>query len=409
MADADEQTVALEVSDNQGIHAAEIPITELQASTPAQQSLSEDGMLLSRNTAEASAQEAIRDAPGDDSAETSNGPRPWRILSLDGGGVKGLAELLITERLMRTIGDIRRQNGHHDTALPLPCDYFDMIVGTSTGGLIAIMLGRLRMSITDAITAFKYLCPQVFPQDRDSGGLLATLKSLWGSAYFEGTTFEAAVKEFLRSKGLDPNEPLMDLDNPCKVFVCSTRAQTLESVLFRSYAYPSTADTAYECSIWEAARATSAAPLFFPPFRIARLGLTLVDGALRLNNPINEAITEAYNLEHRGYACVVSIGTGVTDISPVDGQSVKLNEIAKTCAELAINCNNVAQVFARSPYGSNLLSSGGYFRFDVDRGMDKVGLAEWTRSEDIQAYVDRYLSTAAKASEVQDCAWRLCM
>lgn len=73
------------------------------------------------------------------------------------------------------------------------------------------------MSITDAITAFKNLCPQVFPQDRDSGGLLATLKSLWGSAYFEGTTFEQAVKEFLRSKGLDPNEPLMDLDNPCKV------------------------------------------------------------------------------------------------------------------------------------------------------------------------------------------------
>ena len=195
----------------------------------------------------------------------------------------------------------------------------------------------------------------------------------------------------------------------CDSFVCSTRAQTLEPVLFRSYAYPSTADTAYECSIWEAGRATSAAPLFFPPFRIPRLGLTLVDGALRLNNPINEAITEAYNLEQRGYACVVSIGTGVTDVSPVDGQSIKLNEIAKTCAELAINCNNVAQVFAKSPYGSNLLSSGGYFRFDVDRGMDKPGLAEWTRSEDIQAYVDQYLSTAVTASEVQNCAWRLCM
>ena len=83
MADADEQTVALEVSDSQGIHAAEIPITELQASTPARQSLSEDGMPVSRNTAEASAQEAIRDTSGEDSAETSDGPRPWRILSLD--------------------------------------------------------------------------------------------------------------------------------------------------------------------------------------------------------------------------------------------------------------------------------------------------------------------------------------
>ena len=83
MAAADEQMVALEVSDSQGIHAAEIPIMELQASTPVRQSSSEDGMPVSRNTAEASAQEAIHDALGENSAETSDGPRPWRILSLD--------------------------------------------------------------------------------------------------------------------------------------------------------------------------------------------------------------------------------------------------------------------------------------------------------------------------------------
>jgi hypothetical protein len=39
--------------------------------------------------------------------------------------------------------EIQRQSGAGDT--PLPCQYFDLIGGTSTGGLIAIMLGRLRM------------------------------------------------------------------------------------------------------------------------------------------------------------------------------------------------------------------------------------------------------------------------
>jgi len=70
-----------------------------------------------------------------------------RILALDGGGVRGLSSLLIIERLMREIQRIMVHNGQATTnaAVPLPCDYFDLICGTSTGGLIAIMLGRLRM------------------------------------------------------------------------------------------------------------------------------------------------------------------------------------------------------------------------------------------------------------------------
>jgi patatin-like phospholipase/acyl hydrolase len=63
-----------------------------------------------------------------------------RILALDGGGVRGFSSLLILERLMQ---EIQRLNGDDD--LPLPCKYFYLICGTSTGGLIAIMLGRLRM------------------------------------------------------------------------------------------------------------------------------------------------------------------------------------------------------------------------------------------------------------------------
>jgi Patatin-like phospholipase len=63
-----------------------------------------------------------------------------RILSLDGGGVRGLSSLLILREVMEEIG---RRSGAANT--PLPCQYFDLIGGTSTGGLIAIMLGRLRM------------------------------------------------------------------------------------------------------------------------------------------------------------------------------------------------------------------------------------------------------------------------
>ena len=76
-----------------------------------------------------------------------------RILALDGGGVRGLSSLMILQNLMSTIDP---------DSPPKPCDYFDMIGGTSTGGLIAIMLGRLRMTVDECIAAYTSLSDKVF-------------------------------------------------------------------------------------------------------------------------------------------------------------------------------------------------------------------------------------------------------
>lgn len=50
-----------------------------------------------------------------------------RLLALDGGGVRGLSALMILEKLMEAV---------NPDAPPKPCDYFDMIGGTSTGGSV---------------------------------------------------------------------------------------------------------------------------------------------------------------------------------------------------------------------------------------------------------------------------------
>jgi patatin-like phospholipase/acyl hydrolase len=50
-----------------------------------------------------------------------------RLLALDGGGVRGLSALMILEQLMETV---------NPESPPKPCDYFDMIGGTSTGGCV---------------------------------------------------------------------------------------------------------------------------------------------------------------------------------------------------------------------------------------------------------------------------------
>ena len=71
---------------------------------------------------------------------------PLRILSLDGGGVRGMSSLYILQEIM---AQISRQQAFDRPNEPRsnvgPCDVFDMICGTSTGGLIALMLGRLEM------------------------------------------------------------------------------------------------------------------------------------------------------------------------------------------------------------------------------------------------------------------------
>jgi patatin-like phospholipase/acyl hydrolase len=71
--------------------------------------------------------------------------RPLRILSLDGGGVRGLATLYVLREIMAQVSRELEGDAPSDQEKVLrPCDYFDLICGTSTGGLIAIMLGRLR-------------------------------------------------------------------------------------------------------------------------------------------------------------------------------------------------------------------------------------------------------------------------
>jgi len=65
---------------------------------------------------------------------------------LDGGGVRGIFNLYILKELMaQIIKQHRVEHSESSELSPRPCDYFDLICDTSTGELIALMLGRLRM------------------------------------------------------------------------------------------------------------------------------------------------------------------------------------------------------------------------------------------------------------------------
>src|SRR5262245_53013626 len=84
------------------------------------------------------------------------GPGPKRILSLDGGGVRGL----ITLGLLKRVEDLLAARSADPRAFRLS-DYFDLIGGTSTGAIIATLLA-FGQRVDDVTKLYFDLCPQVF-------------------------------------------------------------------------------------------------------------------------------------------------------------------------------------------------------------------------------------------------------
>ena len=127
-----------------------------------------------------------------------------RLLALDGGGVRGLSSLMILQQLMMAVDS---------ESPPKPCDYFDMIGGTSTGGLIAIMLGRLRMTIDDCIDAYTSLSDKVFEKKAHRVNIKGKLQGRFDTAALEQT-----IKKILADCGFSAETLLKDpADGACKV------------------------------------------------------------------------------------------------------------------------------------------------------------------------------------------------
>jgi patatin-like phospholipase/acyl hydrolase len=137
----------------------------------------------------------------------SQSHRSFSLLCLDGGGVRGLSSLQILKQLMELID--------HENP-PKPCEYFDMIGGTSTGGLIAIMLGRLRMGVDECIEEYKRLSSDVFAHCRHRITLRGKLQGR-----FDHDALANGVKAVLAARNVGEDALLKDPLNNCKTYYSS--------------------------------------------------------------------------------------------------------------------------------------------------------------------------------------------
>jgi patatin-like phospholipase/acyl hydrolase len=205
------------------------------------------------------------------------------LLSLDGGGVRGLSSLFVLKSIMQ---------GINPSNPPKPCEYFNMICGTSTGGLIAIMLGRLQMSVDECIEKYTELSRKVFRTSwyETTVGITGNL-----NARYDTKALMEEIQKIVEEKTGDVNCLLLDdSDSGCKVFVASTNAGTTAPHLFTSYWTDRWDPTLIaHTKIWEAARATSAASTFFEPIEIGPHRQVFLDGGTGANNPVQLLVNEA--------------------------------------------------------------------------------------------------------------------
>ncbi|KAH7372236.1 hypothetical protein BKA66DRAFT_423213 [Pyrenochaeta sp. MPI-SDFR-AT-0127] len=316
-----------------------------------------------------------------------------RLLALDGGGVRGLSALMILEQLMETV---------NPGSPPKPCEYFDMIGGTSTGGkLIAVMLGRLRMSVDDCITEYLRLSDRVFRRTRHRVTVKGKVQGR-----FDSEELERAVKEVVQKQGLSEDALLKDAsESGCKVFVCATSKETSKTVCLTSYRTPrGNNDLLNSTKIWEACRATSAASSFFDPIAVGRYKEEFIDGATGANNPVRDVWDQAQlvwgpaALEGQ-IKRLVSIGTGVPSLKPFKDD---VFHIGTTLVAIATETEQTAERFRRER--SMLADAGQYYRFNVAHGLEEIGLEESKKIKEIAAATRDYVGSEDVYKQMQACA-----
>jgi len=211
--------------------------------------------------------------------------RPFRILALDGGGIRGVAPAAFLAHIEQRLKE------------PI-CRYFDLIVGTSTGGIIALALSR-GVPAKEITQLYRERGGSIFA--RRMPILPKTLAMMVGPLYKSGP-LHAELQRIL-------GEDTLLGEARCRVCIPAVNTSSGHVVVFKTRHHV-TFERDYQLPMWRIAAATAAAPTYFQPVHIPDCGW-FVDGGLWANSPALVGMAEAVRLGYRPDEVeVLSIGTG---------------------------------------------------------------------------------------------------
>ncbi|CAG8017029.1 unnamed protein product [Penicillium salamii] len=244
------------------------------------------------------------------------------ILSLDGGGVRGLIQLGLLRALERRIG------------VPI-ASLPDLCTGTSVGALSAIDIILNQSSVTQCFNAFPDLARNIFRRSSNSpvprciqwlaSAFNLTRDGLYGSDRLS-QIFKAAVGPSRRMFDVATASPA-----GCRIAIVASRTSDGKACVLANYrgTSPRTINTAYQFlaprndeenpSLCDASICSAAAPIYFQPKWLPGLGL-LQDGGVRANNPLAIALRESgiiWPMAKR-HDLLLSVGTGFSTSTPSD-------------------------------------------------------------------------------------------
>jgi patatin-like phospholipase/acyl hydrolase len=229
--------------------------------------------------------------------------RPFRILSIDGGGICGVLPASILAEVERRFLD-GKSIAHH----------FDLITGTSTGGLLALGLAA-GMTAKGLQEFYKERGPYIFPTRKGVAGGLGSWfrkrKRVVATAY-DADTLEQELLRVFDHKVL--------ADAQTRLCIPSFEGTHGEPWIFKTPHHPDYKVDRHEKMV-RVARATSAAPTYFRSLK--DLGYELVDGGLWANNPIMIGLVDAlacFGIERR-QVYILSLGSGESSFRVSDRQS----------------------------------------------------------------------------------------
>ena len=234
-------------------------------------------------------------------------------------------------------------------------------------------------------------------------------------AMFDHKILEEAIQDVISDAPLGGNDRQslfedtrrVGMDGSCRTFVVATLLRGTGAQAERLRTYGTSTEDAFPGKIWEAARATSAAPTFFLPVKVGPI--TYGDGGTGWNNPALEAINEAHHIwPDRPIGCLISLGTGLEEPRQLIAKAQASNPgmvgsvlhrvapskdfklaVAEYCVKCLTSCEKTHEEIDSNLERNRLV--GKYFRLNPDQGFSKVQLFEWEKLDDMVTLARDYM------------------